>query len=565
MINAGYLTSNADTAWPFDADAVDPALDRRAASLFADGAAILKTSEQGDKVYVEDLSVRDGFMCFTVRKGDTAERVEAEPDPGEYTVVKGDWFFFVLDNHDIAEALEDGGYDSQGPFPLDPSASATVPDKVTSFTLYNHYDGDELFPTHWGIDGEVEIRGGTNVYVGTDFDRGMTAGAGITGISGLVPNGALSNAFVIAASPGEGDGTVPCEDSNDSNDCSDGGPYAGSVNPDAEGDFVIEGDDCHQISTYGNVIRITGRCTPCCQCGAYKDTGDRLGEQARAVLAIHAQALADLGLYNAYAARFNSALSRVGDDELIVKCVALAQKIEAGAAHGVKMRSVVGSLDRGQGLLTVENASPVDVDVEVDVEMEPQRIAMASVVEPVDTSAGTTETKTKMVYAGDTVARILADLVTVDSQGNVETDYHVVGTQLAGPLDVWDYCDSNDSNDSNDSTDYEDSNDSTDCPRLVAHYESLSTITVEMVDQCVEYGITKLEILYPSKLSYSTTLKSGSAVTMRLYGASAALRPSSRCSIDGLVNFRWVEHDLESGETRNRAMVKWFSAVQEVK
>ena len=132
-------------------------------------------------------------------------------------------------------------------------------------------------------------------------------------------------------------------------------------------------------------------------------------------------------------------------------------------------------------------------------------------------------------------------------------------------MDVLDYCDSNDSNDSNDSTDYEDSNDSTDCPRLVAHYESLTTVTVEMVDQCVEYGITKLEILYPSKLSYSTALKSGSAVTMRLYGASAALRPSPRCSIDGLVNFRWVEHDLESGETRNRAMVKWFSAVQEVK
>ena len=31
---------------------------------------------------------------------------------------------------------------------------------------------------------------------------------------------------------------------------------AGSVRADSEGVFVLEGDDCHQITTHGNVIRV---------------------------------------------------------------------------------------------------------------------------------------------------------------------------------------------------------------------------------------------------------------------------------------------------------------------
>ena len=112
MINAGYLTSNSETAWPFDSNAVNPALDRTVASFFADGAAILDTHEQGYEVLVSDIEVGSGVLSFKIRKqpprhGETACVEESNDEQsrfevsailatGEYTVVRGGWFFFVL-------------------------------------------------------------------------------------------------------------------------------------------------------------------------------------------------------------------------------------------------------------------------------------------------------------------------------------------------------------------------------------------------------------------------------------------------------------------------------------
>jgi len=592
MVNAGYLTSNSDTAWPFDGDAVDPPLDRAAASFFADGSAVLGASERDFDVMVSDVSASASGLRFTVwkrppkRAGPVCgqddpsvdlEEVDSELGQGEYTVVRGVWFFFVIDNHCVAGS---DGYFSAGPFKLDPSAVSAAPDKITSISLWNHgeigpdgeyvgyYDDSGSHvrrKTHDGIAGAVSVVGGNNIYAGVDFDYGF--GVTVPNIRPLV-GAVFGNAFIIAAIPGEGDGPVPCPDkydSGDSSECSQPPASGGSITPDSEGDFVIEGDDCHQISTYGNVIRITGRCTACCQCEAYKDTGDRLGKQSYTLFDIYNRSVSDSVMYNAWAVKFRDSLCRVRSNELIVKCVALTQRINAGVVHGVRMDNVVGSIDRGQGVITVGNASPSTVTADIRAQMSPQVISVANIAQSVNSASSSIETSTKTVKAESGSTTVPVHLIDVGT-GNV--DYSCVGTILMEDVELWGPCESNDSTYSEYSTDSTDSTDSDDqCLKYV--FTAGQTVTQEMVDLCVLHGVLDLVIRFNSVFQYRAVLEPGSMLSIRLYGGRSAKTASNMCSILGLVNFSWVEcENDDSSESADsggvyRTLTKWFHATQE--
>lgn len=310
-----YLTSNANTAWPFDADS--PNLDRRFAALFADGGVMLYTGEIGCEVVVTDASLEDGELSFIVEKRRDTEVIDrcslsVTPGNGEYTVAKQPWCFFILDNHEILSS--EGDFDPDALFSLDPSAIDVVADKITSFSLYNHHEevlvGDVRYvverdvntPTVVGIDGKVRLVEGTNIALSTKASPEIGAAANLFFALGATQS-LPENAVMISASPGLGTGKAPCLNPPK---CDDDG--RGNITPDADGNVVIEADDCYQVSPQGGqtkVVRIAGRCTACCQCDNYVETGNRLGSQATRVVKARDSLFSTASKYNAAADAYN--------------------------------------------------------------------------------------------------------------------------------------------------------------------------------------------------------------------------------------------------------------------
>ena len=173
MRNAGYLTSNANTAWPFDSDL--PTLDRTVARLFADGSVLLYSNDESKVAWVRDVSIENGVLSFVVVKTDDGEydsndsymNLEVAATEDVYAKTGASWCFFVVECHEI---IEHEGLVAKGPFRLDPAACSMEADRVTSISLYNHEPGsNENFMTDSGIRGDVTIRAGYNTYVGTDL------------------------------------------------------------------------------------------------------------------------------------------------------------------------------------------------------------------------------------------------------------------------------------------------------------------------------------------------------------------------------------------------------------
>lgn len=388
MRNAGYLTSNANAAWPFDED--DPSLDRAAARMFADGFATVYPWEKAESVVVRGLSVSGREVSFSVAKigpdgSDlSAEEIRATVDPDlPYAIAKPDdsesasdcWSSFVLDSFQV---LQNDGASFDGPFRLSPSAVFDRANRVTSFVLVNQ-DGSRS----GRISGNVVMKAGYNMYVGSDLSQ--------AGYMSADPVGGGKTGVVIAASPGLGMGRVPCPAKGD---CEE---LKGNLRPDQQGDIVIEGDGCYEvipvgskwIDSDGNVhstVRIVGKCTACCQCDDYVGIGDRLADQSRTVSGIYARVKADSALYNEYARRFNESLSVVSEDELVVRCVVMGQNVDVGASHSVNMArgasGISGSIDRAQGVVSIKNSSSADATIDVYAVMKPQSLVMANIVRP---------------------------------------------------------------------------------------------------------------------------------------------------------------------------------------
>lgn len=407
MRNAGYLTSNANTAWPFDSDF--PALDRTVARLFADGAVILYPGDAAKTAWVRDVSIEAGVLSFVVVKTENGEydsndsymHLEIAANDDVYAKTGASWCFFVAECHEIAE---NEGLVAEGPFRMDPAACTLEADRVTSISLYNHDPGSsENFLTDFGISGDVTIRAGYNTYVGTDLKQ--------AGYISSVPMQDPVVGCVIAAEPGLGLGTVPCDDSNDcSNDVI---PHLGNVRPDSEGNVVIETDKCYQVSPdehrwyqvihhktaqeyIDNVhILLQGRCTACCQCDDFVKINDRLAEQSDEVIKAYNNLVEGGTVYNDQAERFNNKLNEVKADELVARVVVMGQNYTHGDAHSVDLpagpNNTSGSIDRAQAVVSLKNLSAKDVTALVVARMAPQRIVMANILTP--NGAGETWTR----------------------------------------------------------------------------------------------------------------------------------------------------------------------------
>ena len=103
MRNAGYLTSNANTAWPFDSDL--PTLDRTVARLFADGSVLLYSNDESKVAWVRDVSIENGVLSFVVVKTDDGEydsndsymNMEVGATEEVYAKTGASWCFFVVE------------------------------------------------------------------------------------------------------------------------------------------------------------------------------------------------------------------------------------------------------------------------------------------------------------------------------------------------------------------------------------------------------------------------------------------------------------------------------------
>jgi hypothetical protein len=313
MRNGEYLTSNANVAWPFDPDV--PNLPPEVARAFADGGATLKTEELGDEVSISNIwLIKDGVkitgLGFTVLRNRQGTRFEVMLSDSEFTSIAKDRYFFVLDNRHVRELSRDytGNHDK---YKLDPGAISTVADKVTSISIYNRKEDGSIDIGHPDATalGDVAITPGYNIDLLTaeEAKNDLSASGAQTALylSGLETLGQTVTGIALVALPGAGAGTVPCPEQPK---CEE--RYQGNVSAASDGTLVIEGDGCYNVSLAysniygGTVISIGGRCTACCQCENYVETGNRLGEQGTRVQEIKDRLKADAAAYNNAARKY---------------------------------------------------------------------------------------------------------------------------------------------------------------------------------------------------------------------------------------------------------------------
>lgn len=309
MRNGEYLTSNANVAWPFDPDV--PNLPPEVARAFADGGATLKTEELGNEVSISNIwPIKDGVkttgLAFTVWRNRLGTRFEVMLSDGEFTSVAKDRYFFVLDNRHVRELSQSYG----DHYRLDPGAVSAVADKVTSISIYNRKEDGSI---NWTADavvlGDVAFKRGYNIDLLTaeEAKNELSVSGAQTALylSGLETLGQTVTGIALVASPGAGAGTVPCPEQPK---CEE--RYQGNVSAASDNTLVIEGDGCYNVSlaysnTYGGtVVSIGGRCTACCQCENYVETGNRLGEQGARVQGIKDRLKADAAAYNNAARKY---------------------------------------------------------------------------------------------------------------------------------------------------------------------------------------------------------------------------------------------------------------------
>lgn len=303
MLFGEFLTSNANIAWPFYSDT--PAIDTAVVRMFADGGAILQTNEIGMSVFVGNISASTSRISFNVEKVDSSGRVVDRVDfssslsDEEYTQLRQPWCFFIIDNKHVADSA---GLVFGDRLQLDPSAVDVVADKITSLTLINQ---DGTSPNTHPIVGDVKVLEGYNISLATATNEALGSAGAILGtyMTMFELQGYSVTGFSIAAGPGLGKGAVPCDDPPD---CS--GTF-GNLVADSDGSIVIDADGCFHVAaqTIGGkkVVMLTGRCTPCCQCDEYVDTGNRLASQSVKTKNVKDRLLSDTAAYNVAVKAYN--------------------------------------------------------------------------------------------------------------------------------------------------------------------------------------------------------------------------------------------------------------------
>lgn len=283
-IGLEHLTSNRYTAYPFDADtvvfaesldAVDPGATFVAMlqDFFLD--AVLSSESESNSWYLESIrflgadqpefTFRDATNTSLITAAATATLVEIQQaTTSGYYILSLDsapdnfTFRATCDNSFYAylkklrdSALPEFIFDN---LKFDESAIDYQPPKVKSFTLLT---GSGTSPV---ISGDVQILEGYNVEIVLDDTQSG-------GVSDLT-------AVTLSATPGAGDGVVPCDDSDS------GSPETtrGSIIPDNLGRIRLEGDACYAISPISSGLQIQGSCYACCTCSDYEEVAEYLNE-----------------------------------------------------------------------------------------------------------------------------------------------------------------------------------------------------------------------------------------------------------------------------------------------
>lgn len=414
MRNGEYLTSNSDIAWPFVSDT--PQADSPVFRFFSDGGVTL-TPDQLDAglgagisnvtLRVSGAGISLSFRAYVGEEGaeDYAfENVEMEIALDDFTVVQKAWFFLVVDGYSISSYLK---LDKTGirewlfALPFDPAALDPVAEDVKTITLVNHEPGTRnLYVEKAGISGDVRILQGNNVKLETSASETTDDSPAVQMEVDQWDGGPF---VLISAGPGYGRGIIPCAGKKPCPDRNRNLPQP------IRGNIIIEGDDCFQVTpepdagdVFGNAprtIHLYGRCTACCQCEAYVEANNQLADQSQIIETAKDELVSAADEYNSVARAFSGSPRNRPEwpGNFIVKCVAAAQNTKSSYTGAVDMgkNGVKGTISRGQGVITIINASQLDLMyVKINAMMDPQELSKVVL------------TASKNVYPDETVPTV---------------------------------------------------------------------------------------------------------------------------------------------------------------
>lgn len=238
-----YLTSNTGISYPFKQDQDIP---DNVTRIFADASVSATTGSS-----VSDISYDLGTDIFRFKIGGKEFRTMVSGKHG-FGVVGTNSDRVVLD-FDFLGGL--GSFEFERPIILEDSCVDRGISNITSIEIYN----GENDPRNAIVSGDVLIENGYNIDMALNSE---------------------DRTIQINSDAGAGLGSVPCDDS----ECEDDPDTAGTRLPEENGNAVIAGDGCYEITAKDDTVKIHGKCVACCQCQMYVDVVNELKAIAHEVV-----------------------------------------------------------------------------------------------------------------------------------------------------------------------------------------------------------------------------------------------------------------------------------------
>lgn len=236
MHDGEYLSSNSGIAYPFKQDQnLDPAL----VSCFVD--AMVDTGDPST-YRITRVICNSAAKTLEFTADGTRYSFNFRNYDGPYAVVGDDQSNarFVLD----VDALRTSkSFVFAGEAELHDSCFAFDSGGVNSITLYY----GENDPRNQTLDGDITLCCGYNMEMSVVSDTG-------------------DEHISVVATPGSGLGVVPC-----TKKCSDDSDTDGHRLTAENGNAVITGDGCYEVTAHDDIVQIHGKCVACCQCQDFID------------------------------------------------------------------------------------------------------------------------------------------------------------------------------------------------------------------------------------------------------------------------------------------------------
>ena len=241
MTSGEYLSSNTGISYPFKQGQDLP---DQLTRLFVD-ASILSNNYS---VFLTQASYLVATGVLTFKVGNMSYSVSVSTG-NPFRVVGSEGTSFVIDM-EYLDTISDFNFEGEASFE---ESCVVVPAKrVESIEIYN----GENDPRNAVVAGNISFSTGYNALLEAE-----------------------DGTITIGVSPGAGIGTVPCDET----ECEDDPNTNGEPLPTDNGNAVITGDDCYEITASGNTIQIHGKCVACCQCQDYIDVVEDLKVIAKRV------------------------------------------------------------------------------------------------------------------------------------------------------------------------------------------------------------------------------------------------------------------------------------------